>query len=484
MKYLCISLLIALSTCFLTAKAQPAPTSDDSTSVFAFDAFYQLVLSHHPVVRQAQLLSGQAVQELRLARGALDPKLEASWYAKQYGGTRYYDVREAYLKIPLWFPIDPKVGIQQSTGDYLNPENYISDKTDNQLLYMGVSVPIGRGLFIDERRATVKQARLMQQMAEAEQVKMINKLLLTAAKDYWEWYYTYSNYRLLQRSIGLAQDIYERTRMAFAYGEAAAIDTVQALISLQQRQTDFQQANVDRIRATLTLSNHLWTVEGAPLELQDNAIPDTVSTDQFSINELSYLTERANSNHPELLKLNIKQRSLQIDQRMARENLKPKLDLEYMLLNQPLSIAGETSIALTKDYKLGLSFSMPLLLRKERAKLAQNKLKLQDNELDKVFIRRNITNDINAQYVALQATGSIIDQLQQMVSNYERIVEAERVNLQNGESDLFKLNAQLDKLIEAQRKLLKLQATYQKDYATLYWAAGIPDLGWNINSEE
>ena len=66
-----------------------------------------------------------------------------------------------------------------------------------------------------------------------------------------------------------------------------------------------------------------------------------------------------------------------------------------------------------------------------------------------------------------------------MVDNYERLVDAERFNLQNGESDLFKINAQLDKLIEARRKLLKLQSGYQKDYATLYWLAGIPQLGWN-----
>ncbi|MEQ9440841.1 MAG: TolC family protein [Cyclobacteriaceae bacterium] len=480
MRYFFVTIYLTLGSFFPISQAQQVVAPEDSTQVFDFDQYYELVLAYHPIVRQAALLSQQAAQELRLARGGFDPKLEGYWKRKQYSGTEYYDLKNGYLKIPVWFPVDPKIGIEHNTGEYLNPENYISSSTDNQMLYMGIAIPLGQGLFIDQRRATVKQARLMQSMAENEQVKAINKILLTAAKDYWEWYYAHSNYRLLQRAITIAEDIYERTRLAYQYGEVAAVDTIQALITLQQRETDFQQANIDRIRATLNLSNHLWTEEGAPLELQDNVSPDTVLTVDVAIDELSRLVELAYNNHPDLVKLNLKQQSLQIDRRLTKENLKPKLDLEYALLNQPISAMGETSdITITNDYKLAVNFSMPLFLRKERAKLAQNQLKLQDNEFDRMYTRRNIANDINAQYAAINGTVRIIDQQAQMVDNYERLVEAERFNLQNGESDLFKINAQLDKLIEARRKLLKLQSGYQKDYATLYWLAGIPQLGWN-----
>ena len=51
----------------------------------------------------------------------------------------------------------------------------------------GLSLPIGKGFLIDERRLAVRQANIYQQIATAEQAKMINKILITALKDYWEW---------------------------------------------------------------------------------------------------------------------------------------------------------------------------------------------------------------------------------------------------------------------------------------------------------
>ena len=54
--------------------------------------------------------------------------------------------------------------------------------------------------------------------------------------------------------------------------------------------------------------------------------------------------------------------------------------------------------------------------------------------------------------------------------------DAEILNLENGESDLFKINVQQEKLIVSQTKLLKLKAEYEKLKATLYWAAGVRNL--------
>jgi hypothetical protein len=51
-------------------------------------------------------------------------------------------------------------------------------------------------------------------------------------------------------------------------------------------------------------------------------------------------------------------------------------------------------------------------------------------------------------------------------------VQAELVNLENGESDLFKINVQQEKLFNAQEKWLKSIAEFEKQKALLYWAAG------------
>lgn len=470
--------LVLLSIFIVFFQKIQAQQEPDTTTVLEFDEYYRLVLANHPVVKQAELLTQQAAQELRLARGGFDPKLEGSWSFKDFNETEYYNILDVSLKIPVWFPIDPKVGVERNRGTYLNRERFISPDTDNRQIYAGISVPIGQGLFIDQRRATMRQAQLMQDMAEADQVKEINKILLTAAKDYWEWYFAYNNYVLMQRSITIAQDIYDRTKMAFEYGEAAAMDTVQAKITLLQRVTAFQEANIERIKASLRLSLNLWDPNGAPLDLEDNVRPEDMDFSAFNRDLLDQLVEMARQNHPEILKLDLKNNSLMVERDLARENLKPRLDVNYFLLDQPISPGGEQNgIAVGDNYKVGVDFAFPIFLRKERAKLNQTRLKLTDNRFQRDFVEREIINDINGQFNAVLTTEIIMAQQEEMVNNYEVILQAEQLNLENGESDLFEINVQIEKLIDSQSKLLKLRSDYQKNIMNLYWAAGITNLG-------
>ena len=66
----------------------------------------------------------------------------------------------------------------------------------------------------------------------------------------------------------------------------------------------------------------------------------------------------------------------------------------------------------------------------------------------------------------------IISQQGEVVRLYDRLLNAELLNLESGESDLFKINIQQEKLLQSQSKLLKLTADLQKQKAFLYWSAG------------
>ncbi|MGV3642549.1 MAG: hypothetical protein ACO1NZ_18650, partial [Adhaeribacter sp.] len=75
--------LVASLLTFLPAMAQSLPK--DSVQVLALQEFYQLLLQHHPVASQANLLTEQARQELRIARGTLDPVLSSKFSRKEFG---------------------------------------------------------------------------------------------------------------------------------------------------------------------------------------------------------------------------------------------------------------------------------------------------------------------------------------------------------------------------------------------------------------
>lgn len=449
----------------------------DSAHALTLESFYQIILDTHPVARQAHLLRDVAREEIRLARGNFDPKVEWQYLVKNYNDTEYYRLSKAGIKLPSVFPIDPSIGVERNTGQYLNPQDYISNQYNYRQLYAGLALPLGKGLLTDERRATLRQAHLFTELTEAEQIKLVNKLLLEASKDYWHWFYTYYQYQLQSRSVRIADEILRRVRLNAAQGEAAVIDTVQASITWQQRVVEKQEAFLSFQNAGLTISNYLWDSVGSPVMLDMTWVP-VLPEASFHLTpaDLTALAEQARQNHPELKKLSVKINQLEVDRRLAVEFLKPRLDLNYYFINQPLNPEGTASFTPLEDYKFGVDFSFPLFIRKERAKLNQTKIKIRSTQLERDFAERQILNEITATYNSLLTTHTLVQQQSGMVRSYERLLQAELLNLENGESDLFKINIQQEKLIQSQSKLLKLKAEYEKNKAMLWWAAGVRHL--------
>jgi outer membrane protein TolC len=445
--------------------------------------FYFLITEHHPVAKQASLLSEFARQEIRLARGAFDPKLEVQWLTKEFKDTEYYNILNGSLKFPTTFPIDPKVGIERNSGAYLNPERYISNDYNYQQFYAGVSLPLGQGLITDDRRTALRQAQLLREMNEAEQIKLINKLLLDAAKDYWQWYFAYYNYRLLNQGVSVASEIFRRVKMNYDLGEAAPIDTVQAKITLQQRKVEQQEALISFLNTGVQISTYLWDSLNNPLALASRFVP-VLQAEPWTMTPqaLQVLVNQARENHPDLRKINVKINQLENERRLAAEFLKPKLDVSYVMLNQPFNPNWDASFNPGEDYKFGVDFAFPLFLRKERSKLAQTKLKIENTTYEQNLTERQIVNQLQSSYNVLVNTTSIISQQREMVANYEMLLRAELLNLENGESDLFKISIQQEKLIQSKSKLVKVLSEYEKQKALLYWAAGLRNL--NVNQAE
>lgn len=450
----------------------------DTVNPLTIENFYRLIVENHPVVKQASLLPDYAKQEIRLARGAFDPKVEASFLLKHYNNTEYYRLFDGAVKLPTRSPVTPVVGIERSKGQYINPENYISPEFNYQQMYAGISIPLGQGLLTDDRRVALRQAELFGELMEAEQVKLINKFLLDAAKDYWEWYARYYNYRLAIATAEIAEEIFSRVRTSFEGGELAPIDTVQAKIIFLERQVARQEAFAAWRNQSFQLSNYMWDEQMNPLELTSQFVPvGDIDIMVLSSTTLDELIELANENHPDLRKLTVKIEQLENDNRLAREYLKPRMQLSYYMLNQPFSPEGwGEQIDLYDNYKFGADFAFPLFLRKERAKVAQTRLKITTSKFDLDLAQRQVVNEIRSAHNQLLNIGIVLRQQREMVDNYQRLMRAELLNLENGESDLFKINVQQEKLFNAQTKLVKTIADYEKQKAILYWSAGVRPL--------
>jgi outer membrane protein TolC len=442
----------------------------NDTTIFGIKDLYRQLVIGHPIVKQAQLLSEMGRQEIRLARGFFDPKLAANHEFKDFKGQNYFNTWNAEMKIPTAFGPDFKVGFEQNTGVYLNPK----ESTPNSgLLYAGIVMPIAQGLLFDERRAILQQARYMNSILEAERVKVINKIVLQATKDYWQWYAAHKQLQIARKGVDLAKVRYEAVKARILQGDLAAIDSVEAKITLQEREVAFNNSSVFWNNARLILSNHLWDEDSQPLELAGNVLPTNNLNELGESDQLETLLQYARENHPELLKLDLKIKQLQVGRRLAIEMLKPVINLNYNFLGQsPFFDEANSGAFFRNNYKYGIDFSFPLFLRKERAKLAQTNIKIKQSRFELSQLNREILNDISAIYNDLQNLRTQLRLQEQMVNNYQILLTGEQIKFLNGESSLFLVNSRESKLLEGEQKLVDFQFKYAKSFAELLWAAG------------
>ncbi|MFY0606370.1 MAG: TolC family protein [Cyclobacteriaceae bacterium] len=450
------------------------------TTYLYLSELIEIAKVNHPILKQAYLQEELAEAQLRQARGAFDPKIQSSYDAKQFKDKTYYDKFYNVLKVPVWFPIDPKIEVYRNEGDQLNPESYVGSTTDFWQISTGVSIPIGKGLFIDERRMLVKQAKLYGTLAEAEQVKIANKTLLNITKAYWNWYHAYTKFTLINQSKEIAEEVFKRVKLDYGFGEVAVIDTVQAKITYQTRLADYEKAKLDLLQARLGISIHLWQEGNVPLILDELAIPSRESAIGIVPNDstINDLILWANENHPEILKLTTKEQQLEVEQRWNRENLKPELNLSYSLVDAPFSRDGVESPEWQENYKIGMDFSIPLLLRKERGKLQKTRVYKESIGFDLDQKRQEVITGIQASYAELKTNEILTNQYEEITSNYDRLFKAEVFNLESGESDLFKLNVQQDKYISAMIKYLDVLVKFEKLKAELPYSVGLPYLDY------
>lgn len=444
-------------------------------NVLSYEDFNAIVRQHHPMAVQADLIRRKGDATVQMARGGFDPKVGTDISQKYFKGDQYYSLIDAGLKVPTWFGIEAYAGYEQNGGVYLNPENSTSG---GGLVYAGVSLPVGRGLFIDERRAELRRAQIYQKSTTVEQRLMMNELLYKAGDAYWNWFEKYQVLKVYEEAIELAKFRLNAVKQQAALGDKPAIDTLEAGIQLQNRQLALQQAQLEFKNATAMLGIFLWQNGQIPLELEETTIPVDKSTVQLRTTE-GLLLDRMDSlvaYHPYLQQYRFKIDQLKIDKRLKVENLKPQLDLKYNALSQVVGASPFADLSIN-NYQWGLQFSMPIPLRKERGALKLTKLKIQNAELDVVDTQAQIGYRIASAVNEWNTTREQTALYQRTVRDYLGLLEGEREKFTAGESSLFMVNSRELGYINAQIKYLELLAKNRKAVLATEYALGILEPG-------
>ena len=441
----------------------------DTMTEFSFNEFLGYVKKYHPLVKQADLKLNEAQANLMLARGAFDPKIEVEYNEKQFKTSEYYSILNSSFKIPTWYGIELKAGFDNSEGIYVNPENTLPN---SGLTSLGIAVPIGQGLFINQRMADVRKAKIARNLNAAERNLQAIEIIYEAAVSYMNWKRSFDEVKLYENYIQNALIRYKGIATLINEGDKPAIDSIEAGIVVKTRQLNLEDAKLKLTKAKLELSNYLWLENNIPFELSDALKPEDLLTNNIKetlkINELATIDLE---NHPKIKALDAKIAMLKVERKLKANALLPKLDLSYNYLSEPSYIDNYRF----EDYKIGINFSFPIFLRKERGSLKLADLKIQDSEFNLQFERKNLENKIKSQQQEIVSLEKQQDYNDKLVKDFTKLLNAEDRLFEMGESSLFIINSRENSLVSSQLNEIALENRYLNAIISIYKTLANPN---------
>lgn len=422
-------------------------------SVLAFDEFLSKVVNHHPLSLSASYKVKIGDGKLLKARGSFDPKLSSNLTQKRYSNKDYFTTLDAGFKIPTWYGINIQGGYENTKGLYLNPE---SNTPNNGLWNLGGSINLGKGLLIDQRRAILKEAKLISENSILEQKLVINQLILEASVNYWNWFKAYNNQLIYKKALTVAEERFKNIKTSAEFGDKPFVDTLKSFITLQERKLSLEQSSLFLQNKQRSLEVYLWHEGTIPLQIDglNPAIYEGITFPQPQ-KEMSAQIDNWTASHPEILLIKNNLEISRIDLKLKRENIKPTVQIRYNSLSPEIEDINFNNYDID-NYKWGAKVSVPLFLRKERGELRISNYKLKDLEAKTSLKIEKTKFKIEK---SLNNWQSFNNQIKLQIKNlnaYKELYLAEKKLFKLGESSLFLLNFRDNERINAQIKYIKV----------------------------
>ena len=437
----------------------------------SYNEFLGFVKKYHPMVKSSLLEVSTAQANLMAARGGFDPKIEVDFEQKKFKDSEYYSILNSSFKIPTWYGIEIKAGFDNNDGIYLNPQNTLPNQG---LTSIGINVPLGQGLFINQRMADLRKAKLQINLSKSEQKLQAVAVLYDASVAYFNWKKNYNEVQLYETYLTNAQVRFNGVKSLIREGDKPAIDSIEARIIVKNRELSLEESRLKLNKSRLELSNFLWLENNIPLELAEEIQPEEnlEKTIQETLRTNDLLNVDVNiSSHPKINALQNKLDILTVDKKLKANLLLPKIDLGYSYLSEPNYFDDHQF----QDYKIGVNFYFPLFLRKERGNLKIAKFKVQDSQLELDLEKVQLKNKVKAQQIeiqSLQKQNSIISDL--VKDNNTMLLSEERL-FSFGESSIFLINSRENNLVISQLSEINIQNKYFISNAELFKIMANPE---------
>jgi outer membrane protein TolC len=300
----------------------------------------ELALANNKDIELARQSVRLAEFDLRAARGFYDPRFVTS---------SYYERSETPAAS---FLSGSATGAVTQSGFYSNSSvqgqtskfggnyrfDFVSNRvtTDNQFaalnpqyptsLSFTYTQPLLRGLRFDAPRRNIEIAKRNLSLTDAQFRQRAIETITSVQRAYWDLVYALRNLQIQRDAVRDARQQLEHNRRLLAEGQLAPIDLVAAEAQISGFEQSVYTALDDVNRAENNLKNlvaenreaPLWSVSIVPVEAVDLVPPDV---------PLAEAVRAALQHRPELQSSDVAREINEIEQRFAREQTRPQVDL-------------------------------------------------------------------------------------------------------------------------------------------------------------
>ncbi len=409
---------------------------------------------HHPSIAMALAERAAAMGELMVNDGAFDPVLRARALGEaSYYGNAVVDVG-VDVPTPLWGTTFSG-GWRLGAGDF--PIYDGKQKTNDWgELRLGLLLPLLRDGASDRRRAGSERATLEQGVQE-QAVRLARlEIRRQAALAYWEWVAAGARLDVAEQLLRLATTRDDQLRARVAAGDVALVEQQDQARIVAQRRARLAGAVRAMEKAAFDLALFLRDADsGAPVVVGRDRLPPIAATSSGLAPLLAVsadvLVDEARRRRPELLRLRAVRDQLEVDRRLAENQLLPALSVTAAASQDigPTSPPNSSSSSVwhpdpdtraVPDVDVGVVFELPVPLRQARGRLAATEAAILRLEHSTRFAVDRLTLEVEDARSAGRAAEARGAAVAAEVVAAEVVEGAERVRFEAGDSTLLFVN--------------------------------------------
>jgi len=450
----------------------------------------------HPLLQATGLERAQARAKVLKALGAWEPKVRSEIEYDRYQTYNLTNVsgapnhlssgyNDTFIKIGHPWGWEMFGGIRNVFGDFatLGGDNTLSPvrpiispgvavPQDLQLFYPQQMAIIGgrfnllRGFMVNEEYAQFQQAELAGPQAEVKVAQKRQDLYLAGAVQYWDWQVAVRQAEMVKRALAVAEERYHMVEGRAKAGAVAPIDVVEAKEEVQRRREAAIAAQRKVEYEQYKLALFLWE-NGEPVTPRPEWAPEfqgetTLPSDE----DVAAFKVEATEDRPEVRDLYIQARLNNIELKLAKNGLLPKLTIEGGPSIGSIYWVGGVG------YRTGVLFSMPLFNRAARGKVLHAEAEQTRLAYTQSYTERQVQIDVDNWLSAIVRARDRVKAATEALRLAKTLEEGERARFNMGATSVLFVNLRERTVVQTAYELYRAQADYAVARGGMLWARG------------